>query len=87
MLLSKAAAELNPTVIQPELQVEVLSTFEAEYSSVNNSTIVYFEDGIDSRFFDNGTERHFTQNITGPPIYMKNGTIYHVSNGSEVFLD
>lgn len=59
----------------------------AEYSSVNNSTIAYFEDGTGTRYFDNGTERHFTHNITGPDYLYENGTIYHLSNGSEVFAD
>ena len=58
-----------------------------EYSSVNNSTTVYFEDDSSSIIFDNGIEAHFTHNITGPEFIYDNGTIYHASNGSEVFAD
>ena len=67
--------------------MKVFSSFKAEYSSVNNSTAAYFEDGLDMIIFENGTETHFTHNITGPNYLYENDTIYHLSNLTEVFED
>jgi hypothetical protein len=54
---------------------------------MTTSTVVYYEDGSGIRYFENGTEQHFTRNITGPaPIY-QHGEIYHSSNPSEVLLE
>ena len=85
MVLS-GSRRIKHSAIHPELQVEVL-VFESEYSSVNNSTTAYFEDGSGTTFFDNGTERHFTHNISESDYLYENGTIYYSSNLTEAFAD
>jgi hypothetical protein len=57
-----------------------------EYSFVN-FTKTYFEDGSGIIIFDNGTERHFTHNITSPASTYQHGEIYHSSNLSGVLLE
>lgn len=64
-----------------------VTAFEAENNSVNNSTVVYFEDGTGTRYFDNGTEQHFTRNITSPASIYQHAETYHSSNLSEVLLE
>jgi plastocyanin len=50
-------------------------------------TTTYSDDGSGSITFENGTKKYFAHNYTGPEYLHENGTIFHVSNLTEVELD
>jgi hypothetical protein len=63
------------------------TAFATEYNKINSTRTIH-EDGSGFTLYENGTERHFTHNITCLSYLYKNDTIYHASNLSTVaFLD
>jgi hypothetical protein len=64
-----------------------LNIWRLQSSIQEFTTTVFYEGGSGVILYNNGTEQHFTHNITAPAFVYDNGTIYHSSNGSQVLAD